>query len=293
MIASRDHVVLPDGRRLAYDEAGDPAGRPVLFFHGLAASRRVRHPDDGIAAALGVRLLTIDRPGIGDSDPLPRRRLLDWPADVATFASELGLDRFAVAGWSAGGPHALACGALLGTRVTRVGLLSSAPPFHGPHSRTYLDPGWRRVRFLAGHAPRLLRRFFERQAQRVRSDPERVLEDSMRDMPAPDRALLEQPPVRAVVLQSTVEAFAQGGAGVASDAIAVARPWGFGLEEVETEVVLWHGEADATWPPAAGRHLASRLPRCEATFLPDQGHLAFVAVWDELLRRLSGDSGHA
>src|SRR5207245_3071247 len=111
MIARRNDVRLPDGRRLAYDDAGDPAGRPLLFFHGLGASRRARHPDDGVAAGLGVRLLTVDRPGIGGSDPLLRRRLLDWPGDVAALADELGLDRFAVAGWSAGGPHALACAA--------------------------------------------------------------------------------------------------------------------------------------------------------------------------------------
>jgi pimeloyl-ACP methyl ester carboxylesterase len=98
---------------------------------------------------------------------------------------------------------------------------------------------------------------------------------------------MEQPAVRAVVLQATVEAFAQGGQGLASDAIAVARPWGFELDEVRTPVLLWHGEEDRTWPPAVGRHLAARLPHCEATFLPREGHLAFLAVWRELLQRLT------
>jgi pimeloyl-ACP methyl ester carboxylesterase len=289
VVTRRDEVRLADGRRLAYDEAGDAAGRPLLFFHGLGSSRRVRHPDDGIAAGIGVRLLTLDRPGIGGSDPLPGRRLLDWPADVASFAAELGLDRFAVAGWSSGGPHALACAAALGPRISRVGLFSSAAPFQGPDSRSYLDPGWRRIRLLATYAPWLVRRFFERMAQRVHADPERVLEESIVEMPLPDRALLEQPELRAVVLQATVEAFAQGGTGVAADAIAVARPWGFALEELRTPVLLWHGEEDQTWPPAVGRHLAARLPRCEPAVLPGQGHLAFVAVWREALERMTAD----
>jgi pimeloyl-ACP methyl ester carboxylesterase len=293
VVSRRDTVRLPDGRHLAYDDTGDPAGRPLLFFHGLGASRRARHPDDGLAAAAGVRLITVDRPGIGGSDPMPGRRLLDWPADVATLASALDLDRFPVAGWSSGGPHALACAARLGSRITRVGLLSSAPPFHGPDARTYLDAGWRRIRFLATYAPWLVRRFFERMAQRVHSDPERVLTESMREMPDPDRALLEQPAVRAVVLEATVEAFAQGGTGVAADAIAVARPWGFALEDVQAPVLLWHGEQDRTWPPAVGRYLAARLPRCESSFPPDQGHLAFVAVWSEMLYRLAEPSSTA
>jgi pimeloyl-ACP methyl ester carboxylesterase len=289
VVTRRDEVRLADGRRLAYDEAGDAGGRPLLFLHGLGSSRRARHPDDGIAAGVGVRLLTVDRPGTGGSDPVPGRRLLDWPADVARFASELGIERFALAGWSSGGPHALACASALGPRISRVGLFSSAAPFHGRDSRMYLDASWRRIRLLAAHAPWLVRRFFERMAQRVHADPERVLEESMVEMPPADRALLEQPELRAVVLQATVEAFAQGGAGVAADAIAVARPWGFELEAVRTPVLLWHGEEDRTWPPAVGRHLASMLPRCEPAFLPGQGHLAFVAVWREALERLTAD----
>jgi pimeloyl-ACP methyl ester carboxylesterase len=287
VIARREGLRLPDGRRLAYDEAGDPAGRPLVFFHGLGSSRRARHPDGGIAAGLGVRLLTIDRPGIGESDPLPRRRLLDWPADVAAFASELGLDRFAVAGWSSGGPHALACAVRLGPMVTRVGLLSSAAPFQGRRARTYLDSSWRWIGWMAAHAPGMVRRFFDRMARRVQSDPEGVLDRSIREMPPADRLLMEEPAVRAMVLEATLEAFAQGGVGVASDAIAVARHWGFELAEVETPVLLWHGEDDRTWPPAVGRYLAAGLPRCQATFLPGQGHLAFVTVWRQLLEGLT------
>jgi pimeloyl-ACP methyl ester carboxylesterase len=282
-------VRLPDGRRLAYDEAGDPAGAPLLFFHGLASSRRARHPDDGIAASLGVRLLTIDRPGIGESDPLPRRRLLDWPADVADLASALGLQRFAVAGWSSGGPHALACAVRLGPMVTRVGLLSSAAPFQGREARAYLDSSWRWIGWMASHAPSLVRRFFERMARRVHADPEGVLDGSIREMPPADRLLMEQPEVRAMVLEATLEAFAQGGPGVAADAIAVARSWGFELTDVETPVLLWHGEDDRTWPAAVGRHLAASLPRCRATFLPGQGHLAFVTVWTDVLVQLAAD----
>ncbi|HWH24552.1 MAG TPA: alpha/beta hydrolase, partial [Candidatus Limnocylindria bacterium] len=93
---------LADGRLLGYAEFGDPAGTPVLFFHGLGTSRLICPPDEGVARGLAVRLIAVDRPGIGLSEPLPGRRLLDWPADVVQLAEQLGLRRFAIVGWSGG-----------------------------------------------------------------------------------------------------------------------------------------------------------------------------------------------
>ena len=89
-------IRLSDGRRLGYSEYGDPHGRPVLFFHGFGTSRVICPPDDALARSVGARLIAVDRPGIGLSDPLPGRRLLDWPADVAQLANQLQLDRFAI-----------------------------------------------------------------------------------------------------------------------------------------------------------------------------------------------------
>ena len=103
------HILLPDGRRLAYAEFGIPDGKPVFYFHGSNGSRLERHPDESIAASLGIRIITIDRPGHGLSDYQPRRKLLDWPGDVEALADSLGIGRFAVAGFSSGGPHLLAC----------------------------------------------------------------------------------------------------------------------------------------------------------------------------------------
>jgi len=101
-------LTLADGRELAYEVWGDPAGRPVFFQHGTGDSRLARHPDDTLTASLGVRLVTADRPGVGRSTPLPGRTLLDWVPDASAVVDALGIDTFAVAGWSGGGPHALA-----------------------------------------------------------------------------------------------------------------------------------------------------------------------------------------
>jgi hypothetical protein len=102
-----DAIQLKDRRSLAYAEWGDERGAPVLFFHGNAGSR-LYCPNDAATAAARVRPLTIDRPGVGGSDVLPRRRFVDWPRDVREFTDALGIDRFGVVGWSAGGPYAAA-----------------------------------------------------------------------------------------------------------------------------------------------------------------------------------------
>lgn len=97
-------MILPDGRLLGFDDVGDPDGTPLLYFHGFGSTRLIRHPDDSIAARLGIRLLAVDRPGIGLSTSRPGRALLDFSADVAHLADTIGLDRFGVVAWSGGGP---------------------------------------------------------------------------------------------------------------------------------------------------------------------------------------------
>src|SRR5947209_5723448 len=108
-LGSPTTLTLRDGRHLAYAEYGDPQGSPVVFLHGWGDSRLTRHPDDRGTAALGVRLLTVDRPGVGWSDFQRGRTLLDWPDDLAQLAGHLGVPRFAILGHSGGGPFALAC----------------------------------------------------------------------------------------------------------------------------------------------------------------------------------------
>ena len=117
-------VSAPDGRRIGFAEYGVRGGTPVLHFHGLPGGRFYDMHPKALAQA-GVWHFSVERPGAGLSDPQPGRGLLDWPADVATFADAVGLDRFAVIGTSAGGPYAMACGSALPER--RLQILWSTP----------------------------------------------------------------------------------------------------------------------------------------------------------------------
>ncbi|MEA2473204.1 MAG: hypothetical protein QOE06_1119, partial [Thermoleophilaceae bacterium] len=169
-------LVLGDGRRLAYEQFGDPGGEPLVFLHGWGDSRLTRHPDDSIARALGVRLITVDRPGAGGSDFQPGRRLLDWPADVAALADSLGIRRFAVLGWSGAGPHAAACAHALPERVTRLGIACGFAPIERREHARGLPRDLRLGLPLLRRAPWVGRIFFAGLPRRYRRDPARAFE---------------------------------------------------------------------------------------------------------------------
>jgi pimeloyl-ACP methyl ester carboxylesterase len=260
---------------------------PFLFFHGFGSSRVVRHPEDSIAAALGIRILAVDRPGIGLSSGQPGRRLLSWPRDVEQLADALGLERFGVLGWSGGGPYALACGWALPSRVLVAGLVSAPAPLSGAGAGSYTLARTHRVAArTADHAPWMIRLAMWRWSRAQRNDPEGRLEEAIEGMVEADRAVLEDPRLRAVMLANTEEIHRQGGRGLYDEALIMARPWGFPLEGLPIAVRIWHGEEDNTVPVGMGRHLAHVIPGSRATFYPGEGHHLVYDRWAEILTEL-------
>ncbi|CAN5690965.1 alpha/beta hydrolase [soil metagenome] len=279
-------IRLDDGRSLGFDDVGARDGVPVIYFHGFGSSRVIRHPDDSIAERLGVRLIAVDRPGIGASSGRPGRRMLDWPADVAALADSLGIERFAVLGWSGGGPYALACAWALPDRVRAAGVISGPAPLVGAGSTDYLIRSHRAAARAAGAAPWMIRLATWRWARQQQRDPERHLDEAVAKMIEADRVVVGDPRVRAMMLANTDEMYRQGGRGVYDEALIISRGWGFSLDEVRVPVVLWHGDADPTVPVAMGHFLAARVHTCRARFYPAEGHQLFVERWEEILSDL-------
>ena len=149
-LASNEELVrLPDGRRVAMASHGDPQGRPLFLFHGVPGSRLGLHHTDGPAKERSVRVVCPDRPGVGRSDPHPERTILDYAADVKALADAMGFERFAVLGYSGGGPYALACGAKLPERVSAVGIMAGVGPLDRPGAREGLTKGDQRLMDLS------------------------------------------------------------------------------------------------------------------------------------------------
>ncbi len=278
---------LPDGRALGFAQFGAPDGKPLFFFHGVGASRLTRHPDESIAASLGVRLITIDRPGIGLSTPQPGRTLLDWPDDVAALADGLGIEQFAVLGWSGGGAHALACAHKIPERLSAVGVVSGAAPLTGAAPAEYLTRQWRGVAQIVQVAPWIARAFAWQQGRQARRSMYKTLEAIVARFSESDKALLADQHMRSMMMETTLELYRQGSRGFYDDMLALSRPWRFRLENILKEVHLWHGQDDPLLTPAFGRHLAQTLPNCRMTFYPDEGHFLLFTHWRDLLTALT------
>ena len=264
----------PDGRTLAHVERGAADGVPVLVNHGTPGSRLSRHPDSELYERHGVRMIAYDRPGYGLSDPHPGRSVADAASDIGAIADKLGLDRFAVVGGSGGAPHALACGALLGDRVLRVGALVTPAPsdtddfdfFEGLADINVKEFG------AALEGREAVEAFIQPYADELRRNPDTVIEEIVSELPEVDREIAEREGFRAIMRESFSEAVRQGVRGWADDDLAFAKSWGFEPEDVHAEVRLWQGELDVLAPRSHGEYVAGRLPNARFELLEGGGH---------------------
>jgi pimeloyl-ACP methyl ester carboxylesterase len=281
-----DILILRDGRELAYDQYGDPTGFPVLSCHGGMSSRLDAAPADGAALAKGVRLLSPDRPGMGLSTYQPGRRLLDWPEDVRQLTDSLGIERFAVMGWSAGGPYAAACAARLGDRVTAAALLSSSVPLDAYGTSRGLAPEDRAFLFLSRHAPWLASTVMK--VSIINTSNARLLRAVMRSFPPVDREVISEWGPPELALSFVRESMRQGTAGCIQDYRIFGDPWGFALEEIRLPVQIWEGADDTTGPPGYREFLHDHIAGSTVTVVPGEGHLSLLphqapAIFDALL----------
>jgi pimeloyl-ACP methyl ester carboxylesterase len=281
---------MRDGRTLAYSEYGSPDGQPVIYCHGVPSSRVEGDLIVNVetATALGLRVIIPDRPGIGQSDARPGRKIVDWPDDVLDLAKTLGLERFAVLGSSGGAPYAAVCGARIADRVRVVGILGGIAPPDAPGVLASMPGPLRMMFLLARRAPAVLRGLYRLNLRAMQRGRERARQRMATWAPEPDRKLLERPEIGDGFMACFEEACRHGVRGAVEDTALIARPWGFDLTTIAVPVLLWHGEQDRNVPVASGRYLAGAIPRCRATFYPNDGHLSVpLSHQEEILGALA------
>ncbi|UCE88128.1 MAG: alpha/beta hydrolase [Pseudomonadota bacterium] len=283
-------VTLSDGRILSYAQYGDGGGAPLFYFHGLPGSRLEAQLTRSSAAALGLRVIALDRPGFGYSDFSPRRTLLDWPADVAQVANSLGIERFSVLGVSGGGPYALACAYRLADRLRAVGVVCGLGPLDGPGAVESM--AWfPRVTFgMARRAPvagKLTLVNFV--GPLLATSPRRFLSMLRKRLPVPDRAVLSRRRVINVLCASLAEGLRAGSRGAWYDVHLLSHAWGFDVRAIDFPVQLWHGGRDAVVPVAMGHRQAQAMVNCCGRFLPNDGHYSLpINHVREILTQLIG-----
>ena len=279
--APGDVVRLRDGRRLGYSQRGERDGSPVLDFHGNPGSRLSFWGSDEAIRARGVRLISVDRPGIGLSDPRPGRRVADWPADIAELADALGLDGFAVMGHSVGGAYAAACACLLPERVGAAALVSPIIPLDSPQAFSELGkPGqW----ILARDRPRAMRVSIRTLFLLGRVAPNFARRVFGARSSAAEKAISSRPHVMTRALVSARESTRQGARGLVDDMRVAIRPWGFDPGRIAPPLTIWQGDQDSSIRASWGDWWAAAVPGAQLVHCPGEGHLLIEDRIGEIL----------
>lgn len=289
-------VRLADGRQLAYACFGAPAGAPVLHFHGGLSSRWEGALYDEAARAAGLRLISVDRPGIGDSSPQPGRTVPAFAADVAALLAHLGLDHASVLGVSGGATYALACARALPGTIGAVTVLVGLADVTDNAVRACLSPVARGLFGL------LSRRFSPLRAalvppalalavpgaRRAVRPWLRVLAPLLGGLSPADRRALDHPRfadlMQTLPPAAVLAPYAGLGAGAAADVRLLLQPWTFAPREVAQPVQLWYGAEDRVTPVAMGEHLRSQLPVATLHVAKGQGHISMLfEMMDEVM----------
>jgi pimeloyl-ACP methyl ester carboxylesterase len=279
-----------DGRRrLAVSLSGDPSANAVFYLHGTPGSRVGPRPSEPELKDLKVYLITFDRPGYGRSDRLEARTVADVAPDVAAIADSLGLERSAVLGRSGGGPHALACAALLPERVTSAAALVSLAPWEaeglnwfGGMANSNVD-----AYTTAASDPEALGMRLMQAAATIKADPASRFAVMTPEMPEADRRIVADKNVRSLLAQNFFEGVRHSADGWIDDVLAFCSPWGFDVADISVPVYLWHGGRDVFSPVAHTQWLAKRLPSAKTKYPPDRSHFGALEVVPEMLFWLS------
>ncbi|HTA09538.1 MAG TPA: alpha/beta hydrolase [Streptosporangiaceae bacterium] len=284
-----DHVRLPDGRRLAIRVSGPASGLPLVFHHGTPGAVTPFRALERAAHARGLRLVTTSRPGYGDSSRQPGRSVVDAATDTAAVLAAIGAERCLIAGWSGGGPHALACGARLGAAAAVLVIAGVAP--YGAEGLDWMSGmGEENVaEFSAAiQGEDVLRSYLRSPGEHLRDITAADIVSSLQTLlPDVDRAQVTGE-FGEDMAASFREAVRAGVDGWLDDDLAFARPWGFSLDEISVPTMIWQGTADLMVPFSHGQWLASRLPAARAHLEEGEGHLSIgLGALDRMLDELT------
>lgn len=281
-------VTVGDGRKLSFAEFGEPQGRPVFWLHGTPGARRQIPPEARAFAALNdIRLIGVDRPGIGSSSPYRYGQVLDFADDLQVIADTLGIDKMAVIGLSGGGPYALSAAAAMPDRVLAAGVLGGVAPTVGPEAiggglmalgsllAPMLEVAAAPIGFVATRVIKMVKPL---------AGP--ALLAYAHVSPEGDKQLLLRPEFKAMFLDDLLNGSRKQLSAPFNDVIVFARDWGFRMGEIEVPVRWWHGDRDHIIPYSHGEHSVAILPDAELIPIPGESHLAGLGKAEDILRSM-------
>jgi pimeloyl-ACP methyl ester carboxylesterase len=281
-------IELSDGRRLGFAEYGRTTAPPLFWFHGTPGGRRQIPPHARRLAAAGkVRIIAVERPGIGSSTPHLHDNFAAWAEDVEQLADALALENFAVVGLSGGGPYTLACAHELPDRVVAAAVLGGVAPSVGPEAPEggiiAMTP-WASPLVALARAP--LGRAMSGLNKLLRPVADEATDLFLRLLPPGDRRVFEDPLVREMFHNDIIHCGDRQMQAMFIDMVLFGRHWGFALRDIQVPVRFWHGDADNIIPLEHGEHMANLVPDSELRIRPEEGHLGMLGAAEEIFDEL-------
>lgn len=282
------NVAVGEDRQLGFAEFGAPRGRAMFWLHGTPGARRQIPVEARVyAKQAGIRLIGLDRPGIGSSTPYQYDSVSRFADDLRTVADILDINKMAVIGLSGGGPYTLAAAAAMPDRVVAAGILGGVAPSVGPDAiGSPLMTFARIAEPVLAKAGRPISLIAAGLIRTVRPVASPALELYARLSPEGDRRLLARPEFKAMFLDDLLNGARKQLAAPIADAVLFARDWGFRLEEVKVPTHWWHGDADHIVPFAHGEHVVARLPDARLYPIPGESHLAGLGHAEQILHTM-------
>lgn len=296
--AHEGKVALPSGRSLGYAIFGGPrsaeAGQPtIVWLHGTPGGRRQVPPAArAFALAQGVRVIGVERPGIGDSTAHLYANLREFADDLELLLDALEVDRCAVVGLSGGGPYALACAHSI-ARVRACAVLGGVAPTQGPEAIAGAVTTLARFAPLVERVHRPLGAALSLAVRTAHPLASPAFDLFMSQSRPGDREVFASPGMKHMFLDDMLRASRSGIRSLVFDYLLFSRPWGFSLIDIARPVHFWHGDADPIVPLEHGRHQAALVRDATFTVQPGQSHLGGLAIADEVLAVMLGELGSA
>ena len=280
-------LTLPDGRRLSYVEFGKGDGYPVMYFHGTPSSC-LEPAMIGEEAFLkhNLRIISPSRPGMGQSDRHKNRSFIDWTKDTIALADHLGIDKFAILGYSGGAPYTLACALKIPDRLLSAVIVAGAGQMNQPEVWNNLGLKHRIFWKVADKFPFLLPIMLKKMRNYREMSDEAILARFEQNMPKADFETFKQNNRLALSKRGVEETFRDMN-GVAMDVRLPIRPLGFELGMIRFPITFFHGKEDRTVPIQVVEWMVPRIPHARLVTYPDDGHVSAICEhFDEIAEAL-------
>lgn len=275
-------LILKDGRKLVYSIDGVENGKVIIFLHGKYGCRLLKHPDSNIAKDANVQVLTLDRPGYGQSDPQSFPSFLNWTEDLVQLLDHRNIEQCSIIGLETGSAYAMASAYKYPERIKKILLCNPYAPNMRLADFSSAMPVEKLFFALAKYTPSLFRNFSELRFKGMTGDLNWYYEKLTRYLPECDRALLARQDFLEMLHRNGIESL-RDPVGFINDMLSICKDWGFELGDIKTKVEIWQGMQNRYIPVSISTKLSTYLPQASHFLLPNQGHFFAIPYWNVLL----------